>query len=120
MGPPDGADQDIQEHADRRTPGARELIAGALDDCREALTAELEAHYGRLDGKLDGNTIEPWRNPVIAFAVFAARHDVPPERALAAFKRMVIQLAPVQRLSVDERNDLVRASVQVAIEAYYR
>lgn len=116
MGPIDRASEDRRVYSDRRAPGAHELIEAALGVCRDELNHELESNVAQLAD----NSIQSWRKPVEAFAVLASRHDVPPQRVLAAFKKMVSELRPVQRLAINEREDLVRRLVEAAIEAYYQ
>src|SRR5688572_14208587 len=106
MGPLTRANEELPYY-DRRAPGARDLIAQALTVCHDALSSELEAN----DGKVDEKPVDSWSRPVVAFAVFASQHDVPPERALAAFKKMVSELRPVERLAINERNEMVRRLV---------
>lgn len=104
---------------DRRASDAettRATLADALDRCR----AELEVRVpGVLTGEFSIGALASLRDPVAQFAVVASREKLPPERALVMFKKMIGQLADIERCPVEQRELLHRQLVEMAIEAYF-
>lgn len=95
---------------DRREVVGRDAVAEALEACSANLEAQLAA----------GAQPEALCASIKAFAVVARQHEVPPERALAVFKKMVARLKGVDRHPVDARGEMVRHLVQMAIDTYYQ
>ena len=92
---------------ERHAP-TRSAFAAALDECRASLLAP------------DGDRPEAQRRFMRAFAVAVRRLEVPPERFLAAFKKMAINAPTIARLPVDERMDAMHRLTTIAIDWYYQ
>ena len=95
------------ENTERRISGAREAFDQALTVCG----VELARAGGRADGAP--------RRAVGALVRAACEAEMPPERTLAVFKKMLRTLPEVERLPYESRAALTHELVQLAIEAYY-
>jgi hypothetical protein len=92
---------------ERRAP-KRAAFAAALDECRASLLAP------------DGDSPESQRRFMRAFAETVRRLEVPPERFLAAFKKMAINAPTIARLPADERMEAMHRLTTIAIATYYQ
>ena len=104
---------------DRRASGApttREKLSDALARCREELEARVP---DVITGEFSIGALASLREPVAEFALFASREQLPPERALVMFKRMIGQLSDIERCPVEQREMMHRQLVEMAIESYY-
>ena len=106
------------ERPERRVSDAasRQRISDALAICRVGVETTLRGRK-RSPGKLAGD--DSLRDAVGQFAKVASSHNVPPERLLAMFKGMVGSVNDADRRPVDERNEIMKQLVQMAIESYY-
>jgi hypothetical protein len=114
MNPPESIRQQLH---DDPALAAHELeVARALGACRARLEVSLSGLQEDLPrrGALDG-----LQSAVAGFASLTRRLDMPPERVIVLFKRMVRDLAAIQRWRSTEREALTGELVQVMIEAYY-
>lgn len=114
MGPP-YRPRPSSASVDPGAPRQSDHVGESLTACRDALSRSLEAS----DGTLNDSAVAVARASIVGFAVTAARSGRPPEQTLTALKKMLFELSAVQRLPIDQRNDLVRSLVRVAIESYY-
>lgn len=109
---------DTRDGLDRRTAGSRDTrasIADALDRCRDELTRRVARTLA--EPALDADRY--LREPVAEFTTLAARENIPPERALVMFKKMVGGMADLRDLHPDQRADLHRRLIEIAIASYY-
>jgi hypothetical protein len=105
-----GMKRDPRERMDRRSASGRDVLPGAVIECGERFTAALDTMVDR----------DALQLAVRDFATTVRGHNVPPERALAAFKFMVFNLPALTSKPPDERVALMRDVTQMSIEAYYR
>jgi hypothetical protein len=96
------------ENRERRISGGRAAFDQALIVCGKELTRSV--------GKADG--VGP-RRSVEAMVRAARQANMPPERTLAAFKKLLRTLPEIERLPLDDRSETTRQLVQLAIDAYY-
>jgi hypothetical protein len=109
--PLDGPDRRATDSA-----ATREALVDALARCR----SELEARVPDvITGEFSIGALDTLRQPIAEFAVVACREKLPPERALVMFKRMIGQLADVERCPIDQRETVHRQLVEMAIESYF-
>lgn len=94
---------------ERRHAETRHDLPDALEEC----SRELRAHLRKREG--DGAMCRT----VAAFAVRVRTRHVPPERALAGLKEMVLRLPEVSELGTMERGEIVRLLSQSLIDSYY-
>jgi hypothetical protein len=87
----------------------RKSLEDALSVCRD----ELQAQLG------NGSSMESLRGAVRDYAALAYQEAMPPERTLAAFKDMIQSMPAVARRPADERGEIMRQLVQMAIHGYY-
>ena len=106
------------ERPERRVSDAasRQRISDALAVCRAEVEETLRARK-RAPAKLA--TDESLRDAVARFAKVASAQGVPPERLLAMFKGMVGSVNDADRRPMDERTEIMKQLVQMAIESYY-
>jgi hypothetical protein len=110
-GPHDGPDR-RGLHSDI----TRETLVDALARCR----AELEARVpDAITGEFSVRHLNSLREPIAEFAILASRENLPPERTLVMFKKMIGQLADIERCPVDQREVVHRQLVEMAIESYF-
>lgn len=104
---------------DRRAsdaPATRATLADALARCR----AELEVRVPDVvTGEFSIDALAALREPVAEFALVASREQLPPERALVMFKKMIGQLSDIERCPVEQRELVHRHLVEMAIQSYY-
>jgi hypothetical protein len=108
----------VRDTHDRRAAGsedARASVTDALTRCRDELTDRVAATR---DGP-ERDVIDFLRGPVADFTRTAASEDIPPERALVMFKRMIGEIADFRGLPPDQRDGLQRQLIELAIESYY-
>ena len=111
IGPEDGLDRRGSESAATRT-----ALADALARCR----AQLEARVpDAITGEFSVGALNMLREPVAEFALVASREKLPPERALVMFKKMIGQLADIERCPLEQREAMHRQLVEMAIESYF-
>lgn len=114
-----GIDSRPQGPIDRRAsdaPTTRATLADALDRCR----AELEMRVPEvITEQFSIGAFAALRDPVAEFAVLASREKLPPERALVMFKKMIGQIADIERCTVEQRELMHRQLVEMAIESYF-
>ncbi len=97
---------------DRRHRGVslgRQSFSTALKVCRDTLQDQAGLEF----------STESCHSSVAAFATQAHQQDIPPERALAVFKDMLVPLPAFRRVPPDRRVDVMQQLVQTAIDAYY-
>jgi hypothetical protein len=104
-----GPDEERIDRRHRPLALGRKSFATALQICRDALQDRVGLEQAA----------ELCREAVAAFAAEAHREDIPPERTLAVFKDMVVQLPAYRRVSPEQRGEVIQQLVQVAIDAYY-
>ena len=92
--------------AERRSK-TRPALDAAFADCRASL---LEP---------DGLSAERRRSSIATLVSVVQRYDLPPERFLALFKKMAVNLPDIVRLRADERVAAMRVLAQTAIDIYY-
>lgn len=110
-GPEDGLDRRGSDSATTRA-----ALADALARCR----AQLEARVpDAITGEFSIGALNLLREPIAEFALVASREKLPPERALVMFKKMIGQLADIERCPVDQRETVHRQLVEMAIESYF-
>ena len=108
----------VRDGMDRRATGSTESrasVADALARCRAELTLRVHSSLAEAGPEL----LPALREPIAAFTVLAARERIPPERALIMFKKMIGELADLRGLPPEQRADLQRQLVELAIESYY-
>jgi len=94
---------------DRRSVERRHLLPDAVQAC----AAQIAAH---LRGAADETAMSA---AIAAYARHVHALGIPPERALARLKEAILRIPEVASRPAMERAELLRASVQVAIGAYY-
>ena len=110
-GPEDGLDRRGSDSA-----ATRAALVDALARCR----AELEARVpDAITGEFSVGALDSLREPIIEFAGVASREKLPPERALVMFKKMIGQLADIERCPLEQREVVHRQLVEMAIESYF-
>jgi hypothetical protein len=105
----EGTRRDARDRLDRRASYGRDVLPGAVMACASDVTRELQA----------GVALDALRPAIVEFARTVRAQDVPPERALAAFKFMVFNLPAISSRAPDERAELMAALTQMSIEEYY-
>jgi hypothetical protein len=119
MNPQDRSHTAPLDGPDRRASDSvatRDALAQALTRCR----CELEARVPDvITGEFSIGAMDILRQPIAEFAVVACREKLPPERALVMFKRMIGQLADIERCPIDQRETVHRQLVEMAIESYF-
>ncbi len=75
-------------------------------------SVELARTVGHTDGAARRRSVE-------AMVRAARQADMPPERTLAEFKRMLRSVPQIDRLPLDHRTEETRKLVQMAIDAFY-
>jgi hypothetical protein len=110
-GPLDGSERRTAESA-----ATREALIDALARCRSQLEARVP---DAITGEFSVGALDSLREPVAEFALVACREKLPPERALVMFKKMIGQLADIERCPVERREILHRQLVEMAIESYF-
>ena len=119
MNPQDRTITDLHMGPDRRgsdSAATRAALIEALARCR----AELEARVpDAITGEFSVGALNLLREPIAEFAIVASREKLPPERALVMFKKMIGQLADIERCPVDQRETVHRQLVEMAIESYF-
>lgn len=94
----------------------REALVEALARCR----AELEARVpDAINSEFSIGALDTLREPIAEFAVIAFREKLPPERTLVMFKKMIGQLADIERCPIEQREIVHRQLVEMAIESYF-
>lgn len=109
---------DGRDSHDRRASGsaeARMFADKALARCRAELT--LRVATARNDP--DSTLIQRLRAPIAEFTRTAAGENIPPERALVMFKKMIAEIADLRGLPPEERDTMLRQLIEIAIESYY-
>ncbi|HYC50551.1 MAG TPA: hypothetical protein VEB19_05510 [Gemmatimonadaceae bacterium] len=94
---------------DRRTSPGRDILPSAVIACAERLSASLDIIPDR----------DAIRAAVREFAQQVRAQNVPPERALAAFKFMVFNLPALSTREPEERVSLMADVTRMSIEEYY-
>ncbi|MGH7637443.1 MAG: hypothetical protein ACREOK_07305 [Gemmatimonadaceae bacterium] len=94
----------------------RATLADALDRCRAELELRVPAV---ITGQFSIGALASLRDPVAEFAALASREELPPERALVMFKKMIGQIADIERCQVEQRELMHRQLVEMAIESYF-
>jgi hypothetical protein len=119
MNPQDSSHTGPHDGPDRRgldSANTREALVDALARCR----AELEARVpDAITGEFSVGALRTLREPIAEFAIVASREHLPPERALVMFKKMIGQLADIERCPVEQREVVHRQLVEMAIESYF-
>ena len=119
MNPQDRTYTDLHMGPDRRgsdSAATRAALIEALARCR----AELEARVpDAITGEFSIGALNLLREPIAQFAIVASREKLPPERALVMFKKMIGQLADIERCPVEQRETVHRQLVEMAIESYF-
>lgn len=108
-----------QGPTDRRASDAqttRETLADALARCRDELEARVPSV---ITGQFSIGALATLRQPVAEFAVVASRENLPPERALVMFKKMIGQITDIERCGVEQRELMHRQLVEMAITSYF-
>jgi hypothetical protein len=110
-GPLDGSDRRAADSG-----ATRETLSDALARCR----CELEARVpDAITGQFNVGALATLREPIAEFATLACRENLPPERALVMFKRMIGQLTDIERCPLEQRETVHRQLVEMAIESYF-
>ena len=119
MNPQDRTITDLHMGPDRRgsdSAATRTALIEALARCR----AELEARVpDAITGEFSIGALNLLREPIAEFAIVASREKLPPERALVMFKKMIGQLADIERCPLEQRETVHRQLVEMAIESYF-
>ena len=105
----EGTRRDTRDWLDRRSTQGRDVLPEAVIACAADVTRRLES--GSPTGSL--------RAAVREFAQSVRTREVPPERALAAFKFMVFNLPAISSRTPDDRAELMAALTQMSIEEYF-
>lgn len=114
MTPPESIREQLH---DEPAPTANDLqVARALGACRARLETSLSVLREDLPRR---GALEALQGAVAGFASLTRRLDMPPERVIVLFKRMVRDLAAIQQWRTTEREALTGELVQIMIEAYY-
>ena len=119
MNPQDSTHTGPLDGSDRRafdSGATREALTDALARCRSELEARVP---NAITGEFSIGALDTLRQPVAEFAILACREKLPPERALVMFKRMIGQLADIERCPVEQREMVHRQLVEMAIESYF-
>jgi hypothetical protein len=119
MNPQDRIHRGPQDGLDRRSAGSndsRDALVDALARCRSELETRVP---DALTGEFSVGALNILREPVAAFAAVASREKLPPERALVMFKKMIGQLADIERCPLEQREVVHRQLVEMAIESYF-
>jgi hypothetical protein len=98
-----------RDSLDRRSASGRDALPSAVMACADRFTAAL-------DTVVDHSEL---RAAVGDFARQVRAHQVPPERALAAFKFMVFNLPAMVSREPAERTALMADVTRMSIDAYY-
>ena len=101
---------DTREPLDRRASSGRDALPSAVMACADRFTNALDVVVDR--GEL--------QSAVRDFANRVRAQQVPPERALAAFKFMVFNLPAMNAREPEERTALMADVTRMSIEEYYR
>ena len=99
-----------RESMDRRAASGRDALPSAVIACADRFTSALDVVVDR--GEL--------RSAVRDYADKVRAQQVPPERALAAFKFMVFNLPAMNAREPEERSALMADVTRMSIEEYYR
>ena len=110
-GPQDGPDRRGSDSA-----ATRASLADALARCRTQLEARVP---DLVTGEFSIGAFNVLREPIAEFALLASREKLPPERALVMFKKMIGQLAEIERCPLEQRELVHRQLVEMAIESYF-
>ena len=119
MNPQDRTHTNPLDGSDRRafdSGATRETLTDALARCRSELEARVP---DAITGEFTIGALDTLRQPIAEFAVVACREKLPPERALVMFKRMIGQLADIERCPIEQREIVHRQLVEMAIESYF-
>ena len=119
MNPQDRSHTAPLDGSDRRAADSgatREALVDALARCRSELEARVP---DAITGEFSLGALATLRQPIAEFAVVACRENLPPERALVMFKKMIGQLADIERCPVEQREVVHRQLVEMAIESYF-
>jgi len=95
---------------DRRAASGRDALPSAVMSCADRLTHAL-------DTVVDHSEMQA---AVRDFAQQVRKQQVPPERALAAFKFMVFNLPAMASRQPEERTALMADVTRMSIEEYYK
>lgn len=108
----------VRDSHDRRASGsveARLFVDKALARCRAELTLRVASAHNDPDPA----QLQRLRAPIADFTRTAAGENIPPERALVMFKKMIGEIADLRGLPPEERDTVQRQLIEIAIESYY-
>ena len=104
-----GPRAETRDSLDRRSAHGRDALPSAVMECADRFTQALDVVIDRSE----------LRAAVRDFAQRVRAHNVPPERALAAFKFMVFNLPAMNARKPEERAVLMADVTRMSIDEYY-